>query len=99
MSLDTFAGKIQLRWAPEAGVSSFGQMPFFIEFFEDEWLVRRLGEGLPAAIYESERAAEAGCVGDDSVIGAGGTLAVRAHQRAARRRRESGVIGHYEGSQ
>ena len=32
LSLDTFAGKIQLRWAPDAGVSSLGQMPFFIEF-------------------------------------------------------------------
>jgi hypothetical protein len=24
LSLDTFAGKIQLRWAPDAEVSSFG---------------------------------------------------------------------------
>jgi hypothetical protein len=29
-SLDTFAGKIQFRWAPDAEVSSFGQMAFFI---------------------------------------------------------------------
>jgi len=30
LSLDTFAGKIQLRWAPNAEVSSLGQMAFFI---------------------------------------------------------------------
>jgi hypothetical protein len=43
LSLDTFAGKIQFRWAPDAGVSSLGQMPFFIEFLKtsglfEEWV-------------------------------------------------------------
>ena len=43
LSLDTFAGKIQLRWVPDAGVSSLGQMAFFIEFLKtsglfDEWV-------------------------------------------------------------
>ena len=43
LSLDTFAGKIQLRWVPDAGVSSLGQMPFFVEFLKtsglfDEWV-------------------------------------------------------------
>ncbi len=43
LSLDTFAGKIQFRWAPEARVSSSGQMPFFIEFLKtsglfEEWV-------------------------------------------------------------
>jgi len=43
LSLDTFAGKIQLRWAPDAGVRSLGQMPFFIEFLKtsgrfDDWV-------------------------------------------------------------
>ena len=32
LSLDTFGGKIQFKWVPEAGVSSLGLMPFFIEF-------------------------------------------------------------------
>src|SRR5208337_4502500 len=48
---------------------------------------------------ESERAAEAGCAGDDSVIGAGGALAVRAHQRTARRWSESRVAGDDEGGE
>ena len=34
LRLDTFAGKIHFRWAPDAGVSSLGQMPFFIEFLK-----------------------------------------------------------------
>jgi len=43
LSLDTFAGKIQFRWAPDAEVSSFGQMAFFIEFLKtsglfDNWV-------------------------------------------------------------
>lgn len=42
-SLDTFAGKIHVKWAPEATVSSLGLMPFFIEFLKtsglfDKWV-------------------------------------------------------------
>jgi hypothetical protein len=42
-SVDTFAGKIQVKWVPEAAVSSLGLMPFFIEFLKtsgrfDEWV-------------------------------------------------------------
>ena len=42
-SLDTFAGKIHLRWVNGAAVSSLGQMPYFIEFLKtsgrfDEWV-------------------------------------------------------------
>jgi hypothetical protein len=43
LSLDTFGGKIQFRWEPDAGVSSLGQMAFFIEFLKtsgkfEEWV-------------------------------------------------------------
>jgi hypothetical protein len=38
LSLDTFAGKIQLKWVPDAEVSSLGQMPFFIEFLKTSGL-------------------------------------------------------------
>jgi hypothetical protein len=34
LSLDTFAGKVQFRWVPDAEVSSPGQMPFFIEYLK-----------------------------------------------------------------
>ena len=42
-SLDTFAGKVHVKWAPEATVSSLGLMPFFIEFLKtsglfDQWV-------------------------------------------------------------
>src|SRR6266705_5946454 len=38
LSLDTFAGKIQFKWVPDADVSSLGQMPFFIEFLKTSGL-------------------------------------------------------------
>jgi hypothetical protein len=38
ISLDTFAGKIQFKWVPDAGVSSLGLMPFFIEFLKTSGL-------------------------------------------------------------
>jgi hypothetical protein len=47
LSLDTFAGKIQFRWAPEAEVSSLGQMPFFIEFLKTSGLFDRWVEDCP----------------------------------------------------
>ena len=57
-SLDTFAGKIHVKWSPEATVSSLGLMPFFIEFLKtsglfDKWLEAR---GLPSALHQWERA-------------------------------------------
>jgi hypothetical protein len=42
-SLDTFAGKIHVKWTPEAAVSSLGLLPYFIEFLKtsdlfDNWV-------------------------------------------------------------
>jgi len=42
-SVDTFAGKVQVKWMPEAAVSSLGLMPYFIEFLKtsgvfDHWV-------------------------------------------------------------
>ena len=42
-NVDTFGGKIQVKWVPEAAVSSLGLMPFFIEFLKtsgrfDAWV-------------------------------------------------------------
>ena len=46
-SLDTFAGKIHVKWVPEAAVSSLGLMPFFIEFLHSSGLFDKLVEDCP----------------------------------------------------
>jgi hypothetical protein len=46
-SLDTFAGKIHVKWAPEATVSSLGLMPFFIEFLKASGLFDKWVEDCP----------------------------------------------------
>jgi len=46
-SLDTFAGKIHVKWAPEATVSSLGLMPFFIEFLKTSGLFDKWVEDSP----------------------------------------------------
>ena len=46
-SLDTFAGKIYVKWAPEATVSSLGLMPFFIEFLKTTGLFDKWVEDCP----------------------------------------------------
>src|SRR6202166_5265138 len=42
-SLDTFAGRVQVRWVPQAALSSLGLLPYFIEFLKvsgrfDSWV-------------------------------------------------------------
>ena len=56
-SLDTFAGKIQVKWAPEATVSGLGQMPFFIEFLKISGLFDKWVEDCPLR-YTSGNAPE-----------------------------------------
>jgi hypothetical protein len=46
-SLDTFAGKVPVKWAPEATVSSLGRMPFFIEFLKTSGLFDKWVEDCP----------------------------------------------------
>ena len=46
-SLDTFAGKIHVKFAPEATVSSLGLMPFFIEFLKVSGLFEKWVEECP----------------------------------------------------
>jgi hypothetical protein len=56
-SLDTFAGKIHVKWAPEAAVSSLGLMPFFIEFLKTSGLFDKWVEDCPLR-YTSGNAPE-----------------------------------------
>src|SRR3984893_18557341 len=56
-TLDTFAGKIQVKWAPEATVSSLGLMPFFIEFLKTSGLFDKWVEDCPLH-YSSGNAPE-----------------------------------------
>ncbi len=40
--MDTYGGKVRLRWDADAAVTAYGQMPYFIEFLKtaglfDDW--------------------------------------------------------------
>ena len=56
-SLDTFAGKIHVKWAPEAAVSSLGLMPYFIEFLKTSGRFEKWVEDCPLH-YSSNNAPE-----------------------------------------
>jgi hypothetical protein len=56
-SLDTFAGKVYVKWSPEATVSSLGLMPFFIEFLKTSGLFDKWVEDCPLH-YTSANAPE-----------------------------------------
>ena len=32
--VDSFAGKVEVRWAPEEAVTPLGQLPFFVDFLK-----------------------------------------------------------------
>jgi hypothetical protein len=53
--VDTYAGKVQVRWEPDAAVSALGQMPFFIEFLKTAELFDRWVEDCPVR-YRSPNA-------------------------------------------
>lgn len=57
ISLDTFAGKVFVKFAPEATVSSLGLMPFFIEFLKISGLFDKWVEDCPLR-YTSGNAPE-----------------------------------------
>ena len=61
LSLDTFAGKIQFKWVPEAEVSSLGQMPFCIEFWKTSGLLENWVKDGPLP-YTSPNAPQIGHV-------------------------------------
>jgi len=54
-AVDTFAGKVQVKWSPEAEVSSLGLMPFFIEFLKTSGLFDNWVDDCPLA-YTSPNA-------------------------------------------
>jgi hypothetical protein len=54
-SIDTFAGKVQVKWVPEAAVSSLGLMPYFIEFLKTSGVFDRWVEDCPLE-YKSPNA-------------------------------------------
>ena len=64
---------------------------------EGQRALRCAGCGLPAALHEPERALEARRSGDAAAFGSRGTVALCAHHCAARRRRQSRVVGHDQG--
>src|ERR1035438_9265406 len=56
-SVDTFAGKVNIRWVPEAAVSGLSLMVFFIEFLKTSGLFDKFVEDCPLS-YTSANAPE-----------------------------------------
>src|SRR3712207_7266509 len=55
-ALDTFAGKVFIRWDPDANVTGFGPVAYFIEFLKTNGLWERWVEDCPLS-YTSPNAA------------------------------------------
>ena len=55
LTVDSFAGKIAVQWAPEAAVTPLGQLPFFIDFLKQSGLFEQLVREAPLS-YTSPNA-------------------------------------------
>lgn len=54
-TVETFSGKVSLRWDEEAGVTAFGQLPYFVEFLKTSGLFEDWVEDCPLS-YSSPNA-------------------------------------------
>src|SRR5450631_4191545 len=52
-SLDTFAGKVQIRWVPDGAVSTLGLLPYFTEFLKTSGLFDAFVADCPLAYASS----------------------------------------------
>src|SRR6266536_2069984 len=85
LSLDTFAGKIQFKWVPDADASSLGQMPFFIEFLKTSGLFDCWVSDCPLEYTSPNAPQKRDVLGTLLLAVLAGPLEVCAYQRAARR--------------
>ena len=75
-AVDTFGGKVFVRWDADASVTGFGPAAYFIEFLKANGA---MGAGLPIALHEPECSTEARHPGDDNAFGGGGSQAIRTY--------------------
>ena len=47
MTLDSFGGRIHVRWSPDEAVTPLGQLPFFIDFLKQANLLEPYVEECP----------------------------------------------------
>ena len=47
LSVDSFAGRIEVRWAPDEAVTALGQLSFFVDFLKQSGLFEGLVAGAP----------------------------------------------------
>ncbi|MDE0207883.1 MAG: transposase [Candidatus Tectomicrobia bacterium] len=53
--MDTYAGRVQIRWAPDEEVTPLGQLPFLIDFLKQGGLFDAFVEGAPLSYSSNNR--------------------------------------------
>ena len=59
-TVETYSGPVRLRWDPDAAVTAFGQMPYFIEFLKTAGLFEDWVEDCPLRYRSPNRPAKRG---------------------------------------
>lgn len=92
LTVDSFAGKISVQWAPQEAVTPLGQLPFFVDFLKQSGVIRAAGAGGTAELHQPQCAEAAGRAGDAGAEHGGGRPALRTREGAALRRGEPGAV-------
>ena len=78
-ALDTFGGKVFIRWDPAANVTGFGPAAYFIEFLKTNGLWERWVADCPLHYTSPNAPPKQDILGTVIAFGAGGSQAIRSH--------------------
>jgi hypothetical protein len=84
--VDTYAGRIDVDWDPNATVTPLGQLPFFIEYLKQAGLFDGWVAGCPLHYTSPNAPSKRDLLGTVLVVGLVRTLALRPHHGVACRR-------------
>ena len=97
--VDSFAGRIEVLWAPDEAITALGQLSFFVDFLKQSDLFEGLVAGCSASVQQSECAGRQGRRGDPGAFDCERREALCACERVASRRCHAGASWHVAGVQ
>lgn len=93
LTVDSFAAKISVQWAPQEAVTPLGQLPFFIDFLKQSDLFDQLVREAPLSYTSPNAPRPRDVLGTLVLSMVAGGAALRACERAALRRSEPATAG------
>src|SRR4051812_48386591 len=90
-AVDTFGGKVFVRWDPDANVTAFGPAAYFIEFLKTNGLWESWVRDCPLQYKSANAPPKQDILGTAMLFGVGGSQALCAHHHGTQRQRAASV--------